>query len=910
MATANPFDEFDEPKKDANPFDEFDAPIAASTAPAPEPAPLPPRELSFGEKATRKGLAVASGLSDVVPFAPQIIARLRTLKGPETYEEELAGVREEKAMIEEGEPITTATARALGTLGALPALFAAAEPIAAAAPFLGGAATPAASSLLGGLYGGAKAGEREGSTATDVAKGAAYGAAVPAMFKGASTVARVLSPTTTTGTLGTLGLRAAQTGVRAVPYGFLAEQPVATLLSEEATPAEKTEAGINLFTLPFGAVQELRQGTRRAAARQSKSVLSRAKPEARDLVAAEQEAQAAAAVRKQRALEAETEAARAKAAEEAISAQRKAETTAYEGGVRRETEREMQAAKAAADAQSIRAGQRAAEVTRAEQRLQLDAREQAAEQVQDLRRLAKAKAEEQALTYAQQQNDVATEARLWEQKNRRAQRAVKDEQRIMSSADRLAKGDQAAVAELQSDLARLKKAEDAISAGDDPSLRGAIAKEYQDMRHRLETALGFFRDGGVEPPPEYLQAYDSVRESYLRNTKAQGYTGFGTPDEQFLEDPKAWAERKKQSMLQKTAAERTGKEADLVAFLDSIVGRDYMAEARTTRAGPQVPAERLQEIFADQGLEYNGGPLFGPDGVPQKQAFVGGRTPNAPFTSAQNLAQSIERRRELQKDLDDASTLLRMYRRSETRVPTVGERRQAERLAEIQAQQAAGFSGLKPRQEIEQAVRGRMPVPAGMSEADILSAAGVSPTAAEPMTEAAVRTAANITPAEAARMFAERRAAAETGLEYGTPTPEADTLKRMDLDSATRAVYEMLKPEWLRGGVLARVPGVRVGGLAPGAEAPQYLGERLAENPTQTRFGLPFQAFAMADRFTRVLQRNMNVRSRYDQFVRGAAKRGRGEDLKGFMQDVARFIASDPEAMEEMRNEEAANVAP
>jgi hypothetical protein len=203
-----------------------------------------------------------------------------------------------------------------------------------------------------------------------------------------------------------------------------------------------------------------------------------------------------------------------------------------------------------------------------------------------------------------------------------------------------------------------------------------------------------------------------------------------------------------------------------------------------------------------------------------------------------------------------------------------------------------------------------MPAPTVMTEADILSRAGVSPTAAPPMTEADIRQAANITPAEAARIFAERRSAAERGLEYGTPAPGAKTLKRMDLDSATRAVYEMMKPEWLRGGLRSNIPGIRLGGLAPGAEAPRYLGERVAEDPTQTRFGLPFQAFAMADRFTKVLQRNSSVRSRYDQFVRGAAKRGRGEDLKGFVQDIAKFIFNDPEATEEMRKAEAAATAP
>jgi hypothetical protein len=696
----------------------------------------------------------------------------------------------------------------------------------------------------------------------------------------------------------------------------MAEQPLRTLVSDKATPAEMTEAGINLLALPLAAKQELRQGTRRASIRQAESIAGRALPEAEALVAAEQEAQAAGEIRRQRGLEAATEAERARAAEEALSGQRKAETEAYEQGVKLETGREVQAAKAAGEQSRILAEQRRGAEVQAERRAQLDAREQAAEQLRDEVQRSRIDAEDQALTFAQQRRDVATEAKLWEQKNKRAQRAVKDEQRVMSAAERLRAGDQAEGSDMQAELAELKAAEDALTTGDDPSLRGAIAKKYQDMRHRLETALKLFQDGGVEPPPEYQQAYDSVRESYLRNTQAQGYVGFGPSNELFLEDPKAWAESERLRRLTKVETDRTGKEAAIVRFLEGIAQRDYMAEARSTKAGPQVPTPRLQELFADQGLEYAGGPLVGPDGVPLNQPFLGGRTPRAPFTSPEVMAESIQRRRALQKERDTARGLFRDFRRAEARVPTASERQKTERLAELQAQQAAGFSGLTDRQAIEQAVRARMPVPAGMTEADILSRAGVAAAPAAPMSEADIRRAANITPAEAARIFAERRAAAERGLEYGTPTPSATTLKRMDLDSATRAVYEMMKPEWLRGGVLARVPGLRVGGLAPGAEAPQYLGERIAEDPTQTRFGLPFQAFAMADRFTRVLQRNASVRSRYDRFVRGAAKRGRGEDLGGFLRDedlggflrdVASFIAGDEEAAEEMKNEEAAN---
>ena len=931
MAEANPFDEFDEPKKEANPFDEFDTPRVApapkAVSVAPEAAPEPER--SFGERALRKGFAVASGLSDVVPFAPEIIARLRTLKGPETYEEELAKVREEKAMIEEGEPVTTSASRTLGTLAATPAIGAGAGPVGAALRF--------------GAYGGARAATQEGATAGDIAKSAAFNAAVPALFKGASTVARSLAPTTRTGALGAFGLRTAQTGVRAVPYGVMAEQPVRTLASDTATPAEMTEAGINLLALPLAATQELRQGTRRSALRQAESIRDRALPEAEALVTAEQEAQAAGAIQSQSALEARTEAARARAAEEAVAGQRKteveqaraaekaigaqraAETEAYEQGVKLETGREAQATKSAAEQARLLNEQRRGSEVQAERQAQLSAREHAVEWLRDETQKAKARVEDDALTFAQQKGDVAAEAKLWEQKNKRAMRAVKDEQRVISDAERLARGDQAAVAEMQAEITELKAMEDALTTGDDPSLRGAVAKKYQDMGNRLERALKFFKDGGVEPPPEYQQAYDSVRESYLRNTQAQGYVGFGPSNELFLEDPRAWAESERLRRLSKVEADRTGKEAAIVRFLEGIAQRDYMAESRTTRAGPQVPEQRIQELFGEQGLQYAGGSLVQPDGVPVKQPFLGGRVPRSPFTSREVMAESIQRRRALQTEQDTLRTLMRDFRRTEARVPSTSERARAERLAELQAQQAAGFSGLTDKQAIEQAVRGRMPVPAGMTEADILaragiapaptapmteadvlSRAGIAPVPAVPMTEAAVRRVANITPAEAARIFAERQTAAERGLEYRTPRPEPTTLKRMDLDSATRAVYEMMKPEFLRGGILARVPGLRVGGLTPGAEAPRYLGERVAEDPTQTRLGLPFQAFAMADRFARVLRRNANVKSRYDQFVRSAAKRGRGEDLRGFFQDVASFIEGDEEAAANMRAAEAA----
>ena len=707
MAEANPFDEFDEPKKEANPFDEFDTPRAApapeAVSVAPEAAPEPER--SFGERALRKGFAVASGISDVVPFAPQIIARLRTLKGPETYEEELAKVREEKAMIEEGEPVTTGASRALGTLASIPAIGAGAGPVGAALRF--------------GAYGGAQAATQEGATAGDIAKSAAFGAAVPFMFKTASTVARSLDPKVTTGALGAFGLRTAQTGVRAVPYGVMAEQPVRTLASDTATPAEMTEAGINLLALPLAATQELRQGTRRSALRQAESIRDRALPEAKDLVAAEQEA-------------------------------------AGEGVMREQTAKE---------ARSAIAGRQEA--------------------------------------------------------NKRALREVSFEQSIDLAADRLKGGAQKALATVQTELANQQQLIQALENATDPSLLGWRAKQFQDMANRLNSyEASWNREYPGQPlPPEFDSVRSKLDQSLMRNTQLLG----SNATENFLADPDA---KFAEYQARKVADGRT-KEADLLARLNAALqfaNKDFSAEARAQAAArkPQIDDARRAAIYQRQGLVDPG--------------------PTQPFATPPLAERQVDAAR---GRLEPTPTRL-------------------QELVSLLEQEG---------------------LPSGLTREQVLEQAG-------------------ITPAEAARIFAERRAADQRGLENGTPKPEATTLKRMDLDSATRAVYEMMKPEFLRGGVLARVPGLRIGGLTPGAEAPRYLGERVAEDPTQTRLGLPFQAFAMADRFARVLQRNANVKSRYDQFVRSAAKRGRGEDLRGFFQDVANFIAGDEEAAANMKAEE------
>ena len=815
--------------------DEFDA---LPDAPVPTPVPAAPRAK------TPFMTAVGRSVAEAVPFVPQ-----------------LAGVSEQ-GLVEARKdyPFWTAATRFGTTLGE----YAGAARLGGLAGMGGIAALQEASDL-----------QREGKldfsdpmTYAKITGSGVLGAAIPKVFKGADKWAKSLAPKAAAPALEAGLQRVKQAVIRTAPATALAVPQAQTFMSPETDTSGKIEAAANLLMLGSVPVLEGRRGLARIGAERAGSIAEQAEMEAQRAIGEKEAARGRKAVEQVRTGEAKAEVARAKAAEAAIAEARKAETSAYEEAVGREVGREVQTAKARSEKARLLRTTQEEEAVRQERRAQQDVLEQQVEQVQEVARQAKTRAEDEALNFAQQRNDITTENRIWEQKNRRAQRAVKDEQRVMSAADRLAKGDQAAITELQNDIARLKRAEDAIVAGDDPSLRGAIAKEYQDMRHRLETALGFFRDGGVEPPPEYLQAYDAVRESYLRNTESQGYTGFGTPDELFLEDPRAWAERKKQRMLQKTEVERTGKEADLVDFLDNIATRDYMAEARATRAGPKVLNARLQEIFADQGLEYDGGPLVGPDGVPLKQAFVGGRVPTSQFTSTEAAQESIARRRELRTAQEEAARLTRLLRRAQPRVSSVSERQRAAQIANIEAQEAAGFSGLTPRQEIEQAVRARTPAATGMSEADILSRAGVSPTPAAPFTEADILQAANITPAEAARLLAEQRAAARANVEFGTQTPTPQTQRQLDLSSKGRALYETAFPEAIRPDILLRgaVGRLRGSNVVP-RTLPEYTARTSPTMSTEARMRTPFEALELAGAFERLLRADTAVDSFYRKFV-------------------------------------------
>jgi len=140
-------------------------------------------------------------------------------------------------------------------------------------------------------------------------------------------------------------------------------------------------------------------------------------------------------------------------------------------------------------------------------------------------------------------------------------------------------------------------------------------------------------------------------------------------------------------------------------------------------------------------------------------------------------------------------------------------------------------------------------LPSGMSEADILRAA-------------------NVTPAEAARLLQEQRVAARNVAEFGTPTPTASTQRRMDLESTARALRETVVPSWLRGGVMLRGLGGRLLGsdVVP-QTLPEYARWTSPTMSTEARMQTPFEAMEIAGAFERLLKADTAVDSNYRKFV-------------------------------------------
>jgi hypothetical protein len=114
-----------------NPFaviEEEEERKASAAVPTPvAPARVAKVEPSLGQKAVslgkmsedmlaRKGLGVATALTEILPGTQQVAAGLRSAFGDRTYENELARVREEQQMMRKIEPATTGMTRAAGNV--------------------------------------------------------------------------------------------------------------------------------------------------------------------------------------------------------------------------------------------------------------------------------------------------------------------------------------------------------------------------------------------------------------------------------------------------------------------------------------------------------------------------------------------------------------------------------------------------------------------------------------------------------------------------------------------------------------------------------------------------------------------------------------------------------------------------
>ena len=825
----------------------------------------------------------------LVPGFEQLVALGQ--KGGKTYEQSLAETSGALETLGEQRPIVSGISRTAGAV----APFLATGPLAAATRLPAIAAAPAAAgAIAGGQALGQTAGRglSTGEVAAETAKGAAVGAAIPVGFGLAGKAAQALAPTAESALLGTALRRTGQAAVRTAPVGAMAAGPVQTLSDPTATAEEKAAAFTELTTLGVLPAIDLARGTQRAALRKTKPLAERARREGMAYIEAEQAKAGEKAIAEQRKLEAGVEAERLSAAEKVIKQKRAAENEQYEAQIEQLTRAELENRKRAEQAQSLEQKNAFEEQVRQnrEERAVNEARfaDNLAYDREHYRRLM----EDDQLAFAQREGDLKTESKLWNDKNKRAFQAVQEEQRVMSDAARLAAKDQAAIVELQQELAAVRALEERLQTDADPSLQGMVAKKFQDTYNRLNTAMDIMREGKQEIPQAYIDTFGTIAESYRRNTEKGGYVGFGPETELFIQDPIQWKEGQKAKMIAKAQAEGSVLDQRILDALDAIANSDYTAKVRAARAKPNVPESRLQEIFADQDLQYTGGDLFNKDGTRVLQPFVGSRYPNAPFTSAQALEASITRRRYLQEANERIREMRRDARKERQTIPTTSFLERQARLAALKA--AAPSTGEVPKEVVRQQMEAATPRPAGMTEADILAAEGIPGAPAPAMSEAAIRARANLTPAEAQREFAAMAEAGRREVEYGTPAPGPETLRRVDLESIPRAVWETMTPDQIRLFSRIRGPGALLGGRVAEKETPSFMGERSMLDPRESRLANPFQAFAVQEAFTKALERNLaDTSSKWARFKAAAETAGRFASLQEFLRqnpDVAAAV--------------------
>jgi hypothetical protein len=112
-------------------------------------------------------------------------------------------------------------------------------------------------------------------------------------------------------------------------------------------------------------------------------------------------------------------------------------------------------------------------------------------------------------------------------------------------------------------------------------------------------------------------------------------------------------------------------------------------------------------------------------------------------------------------------------------------------------------------------------------------------------------------------------------------------------------VWETLVPEQLRFFSRVRGPGSMIGGRIVEQQTPEFLGKRSAQDPRQSGFNKPFQALAVQDAFTKVLERNLaDTNSRWAAFRAAAKNAGKFASMPEFLiqnPDIARAVSDELE---------------
>lgn len=369
--------------------------------------------------------------------------------------------------------------------------------------------------------------------------------------------------------------------------------------------------------------------------------------------------------------------------------------------------------------------------------------------------------------------------------NRRAKRELEFEQSIDVASDKLKGGAQKAVATLQGELGTQQQLIQALENATDPSLLGWRAKQFQDMANRLNSYEASWTR--QYPGIPLPPVFNEIRAKLDDSLmRNTQLMSQGPAREAFLADPDA---KFAEYQARKVAEGRT-QEANILQRLNAALqdaNKDFSAEARAQAAARKPPLSdaRRASIYAKHGL------------------IDPGATPPFGSPPVAELASEVSR-------------------------GVVGAPMKQSELAELY--RTAGL-------------------PSGMTEADILQAA-------------------NVTPAEAARLLAEQRAAARANVEFGTQTPTPLTQRQLDLSSTGRALYETAFPEAIRPDILLRGAFGRLRGtnVVP-RTLPEYTARTSPTMSTEARMQTPFEALEIASAFQNLLQRDVAVDSLYRKFV-------------------------------------------